>query len=226
MVPRVDLTLVEVSKPDSVVRDALNKSLTRFVVVYQDTPDTVSGVVDVHDWKLAGRPEWHPFIKDVVFVPETFSALDALTQHLHGPRNCVLIADEYGGLEGMVTQEEIVDWLLYDAAPWQGETTEIKALDEDHGRYLADGSTRVDDICDRFDLQLHAPGIDTIGGFVFNELGYLPKQGERLKLPQVEIKVRRVSRRRIQQLELKLKSPLEAQLQDHEQPTDANAAEI
>ncbi|MDB6072837.1 MAG: hypothetical protein JWO89_477, partial [Verrucomicrobiaceae bacterium] len=101
----------------------------------------------------------------------------------------------------MVTQEEIVDWLLYDAAPWQGDSNELR--EESPGRYIADGSARVDHIADMMDLEIDTGGIDTIGGLVFNTLGYLPKPGERVKLDGVEIKVRRVSRRRVQQVELR-----------------------
>lgn len=204
MEPRVDLTMVEAAKPAEVILNTLERSPNRFVILYGDTPDTVLGVVDIYRWKTSGRPAWKTMLQPPVFVPETYSALDALTKHLTSPTQCLLISDEYGGLEGMVTQEEIVDWLLYDAAPWQGETPELRALDEDESRYIADGSARVDDINDALDIELDAPGIDTIGGFVFNHLGYLPKPGERLKLPEVEIKVRRISRRRIQQVELRV----------------------
>ena len=71
------------------------------------------------------------------------------------------------------------------------------------GRYLADGTARVDHLAEVMDAEIDAEGIDTIGGLVFNHLGYLPKPGERLKLQGLEIKVKRVSRRRIQQLEVK-----------------------
>ncbi len=219
MVPRVDVPLVELSKPEEEIVTALNRAASRFVVMYRDTPDTVTGVIDVHHWKVYGRPKWQSAIQPPVFVPETFSALDALTLHLTSPTQCVLISDEYGGLEGMVTQDEIVDWLLYDAAPWQGETPELRPLGEDGDRYIADGGARLDDVAEALNIELSAPGIDTIGGFVFNELGHLPKPGERLKLPNVEIKVRRISRRRIQQLELRVTRP-DASLDESRPLTD------
>ena len=219
MLPRVDLTMVEGNKPESLIVDTLNKATSRFVIVYGDTPDTVTGIIDVHHWKVSGRPKWTAALQQPQFVPETYPAVDALTRHLTSPTQCVLISDEYGGLEGMVTQEEIVDWLLYDAAPWRGDTEELRALDEDETRFIADGSARIDHIAEALDVTLDAPGIDTIGGFVFNHLGYLPKQGERLHLPGLEIKVRRTSRRRILQVELRVPkrhSSDEAELKEEE----------
>lgn len=201
MVPRVDLTLIEGTDPEEDINATLEEARTRFAIIHGDTPDSVQGVIDVWLWKLAGRPPWARVMQAPLFVPETFPALDALHQHLNSASKCVLITDEYGGLEGMVTQEEIVDWLLYDAAPWQGDSNELR--EESPGRYIADGSARVDHIADMMGVEIDEGGIDTIGGLVFNHLGYLPKPGERVKLAEVEIKVRRVSRRRVQQVELR-----------------------
>ncbi len=206
MVPRVDLTLIEGSDPTADIIAQLEKSATRFVIIHGDTPDVVLGVIDLHQWKLAGRPAWPTVIQAPVFVPETFPALDALNQRLTSAANCLIINDEYGGLEGMVTQEEIVDWLLYDAAPWQGDANELR--EESGGRFIADGTARVDHIADVMNVNLDAGAIDTIGGLVFNHLGYLPKPGERVRLGDVDVKVKRVSRRRVQQVELRPALPV------------------
>lgn len=204
MVPRVDLPLIEGSDPVDDVTATLETASARFAIIHGDTPDSVQGVIDVWQWKLEGRPPWGKVLQAPVFVPETFPALDALDQHLTDSKKCLLITDEYGGLEGMVTQEEIVDWLLYDAAPWQGDANELR--EESPGRFIADGVARVDHIADEMDVDIDSGGIDTIGGLVFNHLGYLPKPGERLKLGELEVKVRRVSRRRVQQVEIRLPS--------------------
>jgi CBS domain containing-hemolysin-like protein len=203
MVPRVDLPLIEGSDPTADIVEALEEATSRFAVIHGATPDTVLGFVDVAQWKLQGRPAWREVMKPPVFVPETFSALDALRTHLRAASDCLLILDEYGGLEGMVTQEELVDWLLYDAAPWQGEEAEVRELGQ--GRYMAAGTARLDHLSEVMDLTIEAEGIDTIGGLVFTHLGHLPKAGERAVLDSMEVKVRRVSRRRIQQVEIRRK---------------------
>ncbi len=201
MIPRVDLTLIEGSDPGREIVDALERSRARFAIIHGETPDTVLGVIEVPRWRLAGRPHWGSLLIQPVFVPETFSALDALRQHLSSASACVLILDEYGGLEGMVTQDEITDWLLYDAAPWQGEEQELRQVDG--GRWLADGAVRVDHVAEMMEVDIDAGGIDTIGGFVFTHLGHLPKPGERVRAGNIEVKVRRVSRHRVQQVEIR-----------------------
>lgn len=202
MVPRVNLALLAIADIEEKGERILEKADSRFVVVHGDTPDAVHGIIDVHAWKLAGRPSIMARIRPPVFVPETLSAMDALEKHLGGTAKCVLIVDEYGGLEGMVSQEEIVDWLLYDAAPWQGEGGEIRELSD--RRYLVDGTTRLDHINDELSISFEAEAIDTIGGFVFTQLGHLPKPGERITIDGIDIKVRRVSRSHVQQVEIRL----------------------
>ena len=202
MVPRVDLTLLSAEDASARAALVLDQSAGRFVVIYGETPDVVVGVIDTQAWRLAGRPAWQEMITHVSFVPETMPVLDALEKHLQHTVLPVLIVDEYGGLEGMVSQEEIADWLLYEAAPWQGEAGEVRELG--NGRYLVDGGARIEDVSQELQLPLPLAGIDTIGGFVLNQLGHAPKPGERIQVPGADLKVRRAVRARILQVELRL----------------------
>ncbi|MBB5032985.1 CNNM domain-containing protein [Prosthecobacter vanneervenii] len=203
MVPRVDLALISSEDAADKITATLEKAASRFVIVYGETPDSVEGVIDTSEWKLANRPDWRTLMRTPAFVPETMPVLEALEHHLQGDVQPVLIADEYGGLEGMITRREIADWLLYEAAPWHGEASEIRDLG--HGRFLLDGGTRLDHIHEELGVELHEDGIDTIGGLVFNQLGHVPKPGERIGLEEADIKVRRIVRARIQEVELRLK---------------------
>jgi putative hemolysin len=213
MIPRVDLQLVCADDPEPRVTSVLDRAAGRFVIVYGETPDSVAGTLDVTAWRLAGRPAWRTLMRTPVFVPETMPILDALKEHLHAGDVPLIIVDEYGGLEGLVTRREIADWLLYDTAPWLGEASEIRDLGR--GRYLVDGGTRLDHLREELDLPIEDEGgLDTLGGLVFNQLGHVPKPGERLRLAGCEIKVRRVVRARIQELELRI---------EEERPQDSSS---
>lgn len=202
MVPRVDLALLGAETAPEQAALVLDRSAGRHVVVHGETPDAVVGIIDTTAWRLAGRPAWQQMLRHAPFVPETMPVLDALEKHLQNGPDPVLILDEYGGLEGMLSQEEIADWLLYEAAPWQGEAGEIRDLG--NGRFLVDGGTRVEDVAAETGLELPAGGIDTIGGFVLTQIGHAPKAGERVKLPGADLKVRRSVRARVLQVELRL----------------------
>lgn len=205
MVPRVDVPLAFSGREEAGVRAALEAAAGRFVVVHGDTPDVVEGVVDTLAWKLEGRPPYREMLRPPVFVPETMPLLDALEKHLGQPSAAVLVVDEYGGLEGLVTQEEIADWLLHEAAPWLGEEAEIRELAP--GRWLLDGGARLDHIEEVTGAGLTpdgAEGIDTVGGLVFKLLGHVPKPGERVTVGGATLKVRKMVRARVRQLEMRL----------------------
>lgn len=207
MIPRVDLALMSSEDTPEKTTAILEKSAGRFVIVYGETPDSVEGVIDTGAWKLANRPDWRTLMNAPAFVPETMPVLEVLEHHMQRDEQPVLIADEYGGLEGMITRREIADWLLYEAAPWHGESTEIRDLG--NGRFLLDGGTRLDHLKKEFNIDLNidldVSGIDTIGGLVFNQLAHVPKPGERISLDTADLKVRRIVRARIQEVELRLK---------------------
>lgn len=219
MVPRVDLALLSAEDASARAAMVLDQSAGRFVVIYGETPDVVVGVIDTQAWRLAGRPAWQEMITHVPFVPETMPVLDALQKHLQHTVLPVLIVDEYGGLEGMVSQDEIADWLLYEAAPWQGEAGEVRDLG--NGRYLVDGGARIEDVSQELELPLPAAGIDTIGGFVLNQLGHAPKPGERIQVPGADLKVRRAVRARILQVELRLHHSRSAALPEAAEPENS-----
>jgi len=215
IVPRVDLPLVSLSEGDEQVTAFLERAGGRFVVIHVDTPDVVEGVVDALTWKLEGRPPWREVMRPPVFVPETLPMLNALSRHLPDASSVVLVVDEYGGLEGLVSQEEIADWLLHEAAPWLGEDAEVREVEP--GRYLLDGGARLDHIQEETGVALapdEAEGIDSIGGLVFKLLGHVPKAGERLTIGTVQVKVRRMARARVKQVELWVPVPDDVQKEE------------
>jgi len=160
-------------------------------------------VIDVDAWRMAGRPAWQTIEQDPVFVPGTMPVLDALRDLLSREGSAVVIVDEYGGLEGMLPRRNLVERLLGKVAPSQ--TTESNIQSFSNGHYLVSGATRVDEVERELDVSLDAEGIDTISGLVFNRIGYLPKPGETHEIGPLVVKVKRIARNRIQQLEIFVK---------------------
>ncbi len=203
MTPRVDLPLMPHDASDDEAARMLEGARARFVPVFDEKADAIIALVDTEVWRLAHRPAWQKIALDPALAPETMSALEALRQHLPDANSAVVIVDEYGGFEGLLTRGNIIERLIGKIAPAQNSEPSIQSLG--HGRYLVSGTTRVDEVNRELDLKLDAEGIDTIGGMIFNRLGYLPKPGERLDLDGVFIKVKRIARNRIQRLELGIK---------------------
>ncbi len=203
MTPRVDLPLMPHDASDDEAARMLEGARSRFVPVFDEKADAIIALVDTEAWRLARRPAWQKISRDPVLAPETMPALEALRQHLPDTASAVVIVDEYGGFEGLLVRSNIVERMIAKVAPAQNSEPSIQSLG--HGRYLVSGYTRVDEVNRELDLELDPEGIDTFSGLVFNRFGYLPKPGEILDLEGVSIKVKRIARNRIQQLELLIK---------------------
>jgi CBS domain containing-hemolysin-like protein len=87
---------------------------------------------------------------------------------------------------------------MSDAAPLGDADLYIEPLED--GRLLVSGNARLDDVSEHLGFDLEAEGIDTIGGFVFNRLGYLPPSGTCFEMPRLAVTVRRVGRKRIDEI--------------------------
>src|SRR5439155_23571633 len=132
------------------------------------------------------------------FVPETMRAMDLLRRFLTHAQGLAIVIDEFGGTEGIITLADIVEEIMSDAAPLGDAELYIEPLEG--GRFLVSGSARLDDLSEHLGFDLEADGIDTIGGFVFNRLGYLPNSGIQLEIPRLAITVRRAGRKRIEEI--------------------------
>jgi CBS domain containing-hemolysin-like protein len=188
----------------------LKEKRYRRVPVYADTPDNVVGIIDVKLFLLDSSEHYTESLLAPSFVPETMRALDLLKLFLTHPQSLAIVVDEFGGTEGIITMADIVEEILSGAAPPRGEVDlYIEPLED--GKFLVSGHARLDDLHEHLGFELEADGIDTIGGLVFNRLGYLPQAGAKIELPRLAVTVRRTSRKRIEELLLEKTTCLEDQ---------------
>jgi putative hemolysin len=207
LTPRVDMFAL----PDDLSNDEaiglLKARRHRRVPVYADSPDNILGIIDVKSFLLHHDVHYTEALRPPSFVSETMRALDLLRSFLARPQGLAIVVDEFGGTEGVVTVSDIIEDIIGDAAPLGDADLYIEPLDD--GRYLVNGKTRLDDLSERLGFELEADGIDTIAGYVFTQIGQVPQVGAQLETPRLKITVRRVNRRRIEELLLEKKPPAE-----------------
>lgn len=198
MTPRVDTFAV----PDDLSHEELIPLLRlrryRRVPVYGETPDDILGVLDVRSFLLEPAVHYTERLAPPSFVSETMPAIALLHGFLKHPQGLAFVVDEHGGIEGMVTLADLVEEILSDAVPVGEQALYIEAIGP--GRLLASGSARLDDIRELMDVRFEEEGIDTIGGFVFNRLGTLPRPGTEMVWDGVKVTIRRTSRKRIEEV--------------------------
>ena len=219
MTPRVDTFAL----PDDLTNEEaiaqLKEKRHRRVPVYADTPDQVLGILDVKKFLLDPTEHYTENLVAPSFVPETMRALDLLRSFISHPQGLAVVVDEFGGTEGIITLGDIVEEIMSDAAPLGQADLYIEPLSD--GRLLVSGNARLDDLTEHLGFELEAEGIDTIGGLVFNRLGYLPASGAQVEMPRLAVTVRRTSRKRIEELLLEKT----AYLDDDGADEDSNGAE-
>jgi putative hemolysin len=198
MTPRVDCFMLPDDLTNEEVIARLKKNRYRRVPVYADTPDQILGIIDVKLLLLGPSEHYTEKLIAPSFVPETMAALELLKLFLTHPQGMAVVVDEFGGTEGIITIDDIVEEILEDAVPRDDVGLYIEPLG--NGKFLVSGNARLDDLSEHLGFNIDAEGIDTIGGYVFTRLGYLPPSGTKLEVPRLTITVRRSSRKRIEEV--------------------------
>ena len=198
MTPRVDTFTLpdDLTNEEAIAR--LKEKRHRRVPVYVDTPDQVLGIIDVKMFLLDTSEHYTGSLIAPSFVPETMRALELLRLFLTHAQGLAIVVDEFGGTEGIIALSDIVEEILSDAVPRGDVDLYIEPLET--GKFLVSGNARLDDLSEHLGFEIEAEGIDTIGGFVFNRLGYLPPSGTQLEIPRLAITVRRAGRKRIEEI--------------------------
>ncbi len=196
--PRVDSFMLPDDLTNEEAIERLKEKRHRRVPVYADTPDQILGIIDVKLFLLDPRDHYTESLIAPSFVPETMRALDLLKLFLSRPQGMGVVVDEFGGTEGIITLGDLVEEILSDAAPGEESAFYIEPLG--NGKFLVSGNTRLDELSEHLGFQIDAEGIDTIGGFVFNRLGYMPSSGTKLEIPGLVITVRQAGRKRIEEV--------------------------
>jgi putative hemolysin len=198
MVPRVDVFTIADDLTNEQAIAELRKARHQRVPVCGETPDDIVGILETKAFLFDPSRPYTEVMAPPSFIPETMRALDLLRSFLRHPQGMAVIVDEFGGTEGVITLADLIEEILSDAVP--SGSRELYIEPRTPGELLVSGHARLDDLREYMDISAEPEGIDTIGGLVFQELGYLPKKGAHVRLDDIEVIVRRVSRKRIEEL--------------------------
>ena len=198
MTPRIDAFAIPDDWTNEEVFSQLKVRRHQRVPVYADTPDNILGVLDAQTFLLNRDQHYTEVMVPPSFVPETMRALDLFRSFLNHPQGMAIIVDEFGGTEGIVTLSDMIEEIISDAVPSADQGLYIEKVGE--GKLIVNGSARLDDLAEIIGRRFEEEGIDTIGGLVFNRLGYLPKPGAYFQIDDLSFTVRRISRKRVEEM--------------------------
>ena len=201
MVPRAQMDVVHLDVPmDEIAAIAIETAHSRFPVV-GDGKDDVIGVLLAKDLLrfFAGREfNLRDMLRPAVFVPES-KRLNVLLREFRISRNhMALVVDEYGGVCGLVTIEDVLEQIVGDIEDeYDFDETEDNIRLDQMGLYQVKATTEIEDFNAAFDTAYPDDGVDTVGGLVIKFLGRLPKRGEIVTMDNLRIQVLRADSRRV-----------------------------
>ncbi len=181
LTPRVDLVAIDVSTPEKEIAELFRKTGFSRLPVYEDEIDNILGVLnqkDFHNEIYGTKKKVSEYIKQVVFVAGTIKISVLLKKMQQAKTHIAVVVDEYGGTEGIVTMEDIIEELvgeIYDEHDIQASQDIIQLRD---GSYRVLGSANIDKVLDFFDEEDDDIDATTVNGFIVSELDNLPRAGD------------------------------------------------
>lgn len=205
MIPRIDMQALEVNTPLPAAIDALLKSGHSRVPVYQETIDNMLGLLYAKDilsaWYEGDQLQsLHKLLRPAFFVPEA-KKVDELLNELQAQRvHIAIVVDEYGGIAGLVTLEDIVEEIVGEIQDEYDQAEEAPYIEQEDGGFLFLGRVDLDDFNEIVGSSLPKEEAETLGGFIYHKLGRVPGVGEQVRVGDLQLTVEQVSARRIRKV--------------------------
>jgi len=217
MTPRTEIAALPVTANVREARDLIIGSKYSRLPVYRDQIDQIEGIIYVRDL-LQYWPEGREtdsitsLLRKPYFIPETKPVADLLKEMQKAHVQLAMVIDEYGGVAGLITIEDILEEIVGEIEDEDTKAEEATQIVETHdGYYDVLGSTEVSKIERLFDIEIEAEDFTTIAGLVINEAGTVPRPGTHLSLHGLDVEVLEADERRILRLRLRRAAPGEVE---------------
>jgi CBS domain containing-hemolysin-like protein len=213
MVPRPDIVAIDIDTPvDEIVAKIRREAHSR-MPVYRETLDDLVGFLHIKDllgaWGQSGPFDLQPLIRDALFVPPSMRVLELLAEMRQSRTHIAIVVDEFGGVDGLVTIEDLVEQIVGDIQDEHEEAEEPEFERRPDGSFVADGRVLIEDFEEQvvpFATDEQRQEYDTLGGLVFALADRVPTRGDVLKhesgvrFEVLEADPRRVRRLRVSNL--------------------------
>jgi putative hemolysin len=212
MVPRTDITAIDVDTPANEMLEQITKVGHSRIPVYEGSPDNIIGILYVKDlFRRLARGEKdvqiRPYLRPAQFVPETKKIDELLREMQRDKVHIAIVVDEYGGTSGLVTIEDLVEEIVGEIRDEYDVEPEL-VLPVSENEALMDARVPFDEVRETFALDLPpSENYDTLAGFVVAQLGRFPRSGEAVEAGGARFVVETVEGRRIRRVRVVKQAP-------------------
>ena len=208
MIPRAQMVVVEIDEQlDELLHTIIESGHSRFPVI-GDSRDEVLGVLLAKDMLRFSQPgmkqafDLKSLIREPVFTPESKQLNVLLTEFRANHNHMAIVVDEYGGVAGLVTIEDVLEEIVGEIDDEHDAEEDANIRKQDESVYNVKALTPIEEFNEELDADLPDDEFDTIGGLVMQQIGHMPKLGERTRIDRFLIEVLAAESRRIHLLKV------------------------
>ncbi len=210
MTPRTEVVAIDTAFDYDQVHEIITNSGFSRMPVYVETLDNTTGFLYIKD--LIGGDEtkdWHQYIRPAFFVPENKSISDLLREFQVRKIHLAVVVDEYGGSSGVVSLEDVIEEIVGEIFDeFDDEDLNYSRLDDN--TYVFEGKMPLVDFCrilesDTDHIEKGKGNATTLAGYVIENIGKIPKKGERINFDNLELTIEAADKKRIKQIKVKVK---------------------
>ncbi len=209
MTPRTEICAIPNTATVREARDLMLEEKYSRLPVYKDTIENIEGVIYVRDllqiWADGKENSTiDSLVRDLFFIPETKLVDELLEDMQRNHAQMAIVVDEYGGVAGLVTLEDIVEEIVGEIEDEDTEQEEVIEIIEGEGGSYFDvlGSTEIGKIERLFNMEIEDDDFTTLAGLVMSEVGYIPKKGENLSMRGLKVEILNADDKKIHLLRL------------------------
>lgn len=203
MTPRIDMVCASSTTGLDELIELFIESQHSRIPLYFDSVDDIRGILHIRDVLAASQaedpPAPHMLTREAFIVPETKQLTELLREMQAGHHQMAIVVEEYGGIAGLVTVEDLLEEIVGEIVD-EHEEDEIGARQLENGGWRLEGMTPLDDLEDLFDVELDEEPYETVGGLVFGYLGDLPEPGAAVEAHGLRFVVEKTGERRVDRL--------------------------
>ena len=215
MTPRNEIFAIDIEDDiDSIIDRVIESGYSR-TPVYKDSIDNIIGILYIKDLLSEARKigfkniDLQKILQEPFFILETQKTNDVFKMLKENKVHLGLLFDEYGGVSGLVTMEDLIEEIMGDIEDeYDKEESIISQIDENN--FYIKGNLAVSDFNSSFGINVEEGEYDTMNGYLLTMLGKLPKVGTLVELDEVDLLVNKVDNRRIEQIKVTLKRSIES----------------
>jgi CBS domain containing-hemolysin-like protein len=203
MIPRPDVSAIEIDDNVQAALKLIVESGHSRIPVYDDEIDNVKGMLYAKDLLNTvyqgtfGQRGIRDLMRPVHFVPDSKRADDLFKEMQVNNIHIAVVVDEYGSTAGLVTIEDLVEEIVGDIKDEYDQNEEAEFVQLTPDTYLVDGAMQLGDLNDQLGVALSTEANDTLGGYIYNETGEVPKVGQTIEAGHLIMRIEKVDNRRI-----------------------------